>query len=342
MNRLARIQASFRRATVCRRDSRWPRTSSPPSVVTSARFSGTNVAEFGARRHAIPVISSVAAISRLIRVVTTSFSTSRSRSWMCRRSSRRWTVIPSAPESSAIAAAAAGSGTCPRRAWRSVATWSMFTPRRFPTASTPLFPRLLRQGLHDRLDLLPVLPFHHDPQERLRAAVPDHDPPPAPQHLLELALRLPEPLHRIQRDALLHPDVLEDLRERHQPLPHLGRLLPGLDHHGEELQGGQHPVPRGRVIEEDQVAGLLPAEIVSPLAHHLDHVPVPDRRPDQPDLPLLEIQLQADVAHHGGDQGALGELLLPRQLLRAHRHDPVAVEHLSLLVHDDHPVGVAV
>src|SRR5512139_2789245 len=236
MNRLARIQASESRATVRMRDSRCPRTSSPPSAVTSSRFSGTRVAENGRRPCAIRVISSVAAISRLIRVVTTSFSTSRSRSWMCRRSSRRWTVIPSAPESSAIAAAAAGSGTRPRRAWRSVATWSMFTPRRFPTASPPLFPRLLRQGLHDRLDLRPVLPFHHDPQERLRAAVPDDDPAAVAQHLLELALRLPEPLHRIQRDPLLHPDVLEDLRERHQPFPHLGRLPSRLDHHGEELQ----------------------------------------------------------------------------------------------------------
>jgi len=58
-------------------------------VVISSRFSGTSVQECGIREQAIRVISSVAAISRLIRVVTTDLSAARSRSWMWRRSSRR-------------------------------------------------------------------------------------------------------------------------------------------------------------------------------------------------------------------------------------------------------------
>src|SRR5262245_48130125 len=49
---------------------------------------------------------------------------------MCRRSSRKWTVMPSAPPSRASTAAATGSGSSARRACRTVATWSMFTPRR--------------------------------------------------------------------------------------------------------------------------------------------------------------------------------------------------------------------
>ena len=48
--------------------------------------------------------------------------TCRSRSWMWRRSSRRWMVIWSAPAISACSAAATGSGYWVRRSWRTVAT----------------------------------------------------------------------------------------------------------------------------------------------------------------------------------------------------------------------------
>ena len=58
--------------------------------------------------------------------VNTRFSIERrrstSRSPMCLRSSRRCTVMQSAPPSSASWAARTGSGSCPRRACRSVAT----------------------------------------------------------------------------------------------------------------------------------------------------------------------------------------------------------------------------
>src|SRR5688572_16300635 len=46
---------------------------------------------------------------------------------MCRRSPRRWTVMPSAPASSQMSAAAATLGSGARRACRTVATWSMLT-----------------------------------------------------------------------------------------------------------------------------------------------------------------------------------------------------------------------
>src|SRR5574340_1454898 len=80
-------------------------------------------------------MSWVAAISRLSRVETVFRSTWRSRSWMCRRSSRRWMVIWSAPPISASTAAATGSGYWVRRDWRIVATWSTLTPRRAGMAS---------------------------------------------------------------------------------------------------------------------------------------------------------------------------------------------------------------
>ena len=59
---------------------------------------------------AIRTISSVAAISRLTRVCSACWHRCTSRSWMWRRSSRRWIVMLSAPACSAINAAKSGSG----------------------------------------------------------------------------------------------------------------------------------------------------------------------------------------------------------------------------------------
>jgi len=62
---------------------------------------------------------------------------SMSRSWMCRRSLRRWATTPPAPARSQIRAATSKSGSAffesgivAYRACRNVATWSTFTPRR--------------------------------------------------------------------------------------------------------------------------------------------------------------------------------------------------------------------
>jgi len=55
-------------------------------------------------------ISSVGAISRLSRVLMVFASVMTSWSWMWRLSSRKWTVMPSAPAFSAILAASIGSG----------------------------------------------------------------------------------------------------------------------------------------------------------------------------------------------------------------------------------------
>src|SRR5215472_1863793 len=76
---------------------------------------------------------------------------------MWRRSSRRCTVIPSAPPKCASTAAHTGSGSYVRRAWRSVATWSMFTP-----SSIMFAPHTLRFVLHGEQ-------IAHHPSARERA-----------------------------------------------------------------------------------------------------------------------------------------------------------------------------
>ena len=81
---------------------RWAMTSSPPSVVSSWRFSGTRHTRRGLTSRAMRSISSVAAISIASGILSLCFKSRMSRSWMCRRSSRRCATIESAPCSCAI------------------------------------------------------------------------------------------------------------------------------------------------------------------------------------------------------------------------------------------------
>ena len=105
------MPASVSFATLPCRTFSWETMSRPPSVVTSWRPSGTSIAISGLMRQAMPTISSVAAISRLSLMWVSSRSRRTSSSWMWRRSSRRCTVMPSAPPRCASTAAQTGSGS---------------------------------------------------------------------------------------------------------------------------------------------------------------------------------------------------------------------------------------
>src|SRR6185295_4895081 len=114
-------------------------------------------------------------------------------SWMWRRSSRRWTVIPAAPASSAKVAARTGSGSSPPRAWRSVATWSTLTLSSAFTVSPAAAPRSQDQlrGGHDLDSLLGHLrPLRLEDAERKRAGPETHHERPA---LPREGDELPEP-----------------------------------------------------------------------------------------------------------------------------------------------------
>src|SRR5690606_14985013 len=79
--------------TASRSRARLPVTSRPPSVVSSSRRSGTRQQCCGRTSAAMASISSVTAISRLSGMPMLSRISRTSLSWMCRRSSRRCTVI---------------------------------------------------------------------------------------------------------------------------------------------------------------------------------------------------------------------------------------------------------
>ncbi len=108
MNRDTRIPAPTSPAPT-RWATRLPAASSPPSVVTSSRRSGTRHTAWDREARAMRTISPVAAISRFTGAVTASCSRLKSSSRMCLLSSLRCSLIPSAPASSASSAARTGS-----------------------------------------------------------------------------------------------------------------------------------------------------------------------------------------------------------------------------------------
>ena len=72
--------------------------------------------------------------------------------------------------------------------------------------------------------------------------------------------------------------------------------------------GGDDPVAGGAVIEKDDVAGLLTADVVVSGKHFLDDIPVTDGASNQTDSPLFQGQLQSEVAHDGGDHALQADI----------------------------------
>ena len=111
---------------------------------------------------------------------------------------------------------------------------------------------------------------------------------------------------------------------------------------GQDLQRGQDPVAGRGVIEEDDVPGLLAAEVVSARAHLVDDIPVADRRADHPPSCSADRAVEPEVAHHGRDEGIVPQRPLPEHPRRAKRHHGVAVDNRPPLVYQDHAVRVPV
>jgi hypothetical protein len=130
-------------------------------------------------------------------------------------------------------------------------------------------------------------------------------------------------------------------------LHHGGELGEGgiaLAHHAQHLQRAEDAVAGGRVIGENQVAGIFPAEGVTVLADALDDVAVAHAGGFQFDAVFCLIaSLQAEVAHHGGDQRVmLLEFPLLLEADGAEREDAVAADHLAVGIGEDDAVGIAI
>ena len=109
------------------------------------------------------------------------------------------------------------------------------------------------------------------------------------------------------------------------------------------MQPGQHAVAGRGVVEEDDVAGLLAAEgeaaaPASPPARSGRR-----RRSARTSMPSRSMrQQQAEVAHHGGHEGVLGQHAALAHGQGEDGHDLVAVDDLAGRVDGQAAVGVAV
>ena len=76
--------------------------------------------------------------------------------------------------------------------------------------------------------------------------------------------------------------------------------------------------------------------------HLLEHVAVADLGLDHRDATLAHRHLEAEVRHHGRDDGVRREATVLGHPHRADRHDLVAVDLVAVLVDGQHAVGIAV
>src|SRR2546426_12415655 len=107
-------------------------------------------------------------------------------------------------------------------------------------------------------------------------------------------------------------------------------------------QGRDETVAGRGVVRQDDVAGRLPAEIETVLAHLLEHVAVADLDAMHLDPEPVEMALQAEVGHDGGDDAGLREPPVLVPTLRDHGEQLIAVDQMAALVHDHDTVGIAV
>ena len=96
------------------------------------------------------------------------------------------------------------------------------------------------------------------------------------------------------------------------------------------------------MIEEQQMAGLLAADVRAAPLHLLVHVAVADLRLDDPDAGRGERFVEPEVRHHGRHHHVAREPLRAREVTRGDRERVVAVADLPGVVDRDEPIAVAV
>ena len=96
------------------------------------------------------------------------------------------------------------------------------------------------------------------------------------------------------------------------------------------------------MVSHDNVSRLFAAQIEPAFTHTLDDIAIPDRGPLEPQPLALQKVFKAKVAHHGGDQGIIGQPVFGRPSGRHESHELIPVTDLASLVDQDHAVRVTV
>jgi len=194
-------------------------------------------------------------------------------------------------------------------------------------------------------DCLRVLALAHDPDHRLGPGLADQEPPAIAQRAFARGHGF---AHRRVLECVLGGDtaaerhVLEHLGQRFENPGHLARLAAVLNQHGEHLERRDQAVAGGGIVAEHDMAGLLATQVVTALAHALDHVTVADRGAPQIQAEPAQVALQAQVGHHRADDAAALQYLRLLPGMGDQAEDLVAIDQAAALVGHDHTVGVAV
>ena len=196
--------------------------------------------------------------------------------------------------------------------------------------------------LGEGADLGLVGPFRHHAQQRLGARVSHHQPPPAVEGGARPVQRLAHFRDRLDVLLLAHAHVPQHLRVHEQLAPQLRQRAARVPDDLQDLERGEEAVARGLVVEEDDVAALLTAQVRPAPFHLLEHVAVAHRGAHQRDAELAQRDLQAHVAHHGRHHGAALEPARALQVPRGQEQDVVAVDDLARFVRQDAAVPVPV
>jgi len=172
----------------------------------------------------------------------------------------------------------------------------------------PLFSSCrVRQGrerranvIDDALDKIEIVAFAHDPDDWFGARRAD-DKAAAFAKLLTAILDGARDTRVHQRLSGLESHIPQDLRHRIESTADLAHRFILLLDNRQELQGGNESVAGRAMIQEDNVAGLLAAEIKPFLSHVFEYIAIADggarkRKPES-----FEIAFEAEVRHERRD-----------------------------------------
>src|SRR5919106_2469151 len=115
--------------------------------------------------------------------------------------------------------------------------------------------------LGEGADLGLVGPFRHHAQQRLGARVSHHQPPPAVEGGARPVQRLAHFRDRLDVLLLAHAHVPQHLRVHGQLAPQLRQRAARVPDDLQDLERGEEAVARGLVVEKDDVAALLTAQV---------------------------------------------------------------------------------
>src|SRR3982751_2795268 len=262
MKRLTRTPCCCRAATSRPSSSAGVSTGHPAWLVISPGMTGTSVHCVGRACRTIASRSGRGSPSMLNSIpgrvarYSAIWKTAVRRMW--RSSARGWTVMPGAPASMQARTASRTEGSEPPRELRRVATLLTLTERRI-TRSSETGPDRIGDLVGPAVNLLLVLAFDHDAQQRFGAGIADQQAALPGELRFHAVHHLRDRGHRSQVRLMLDAGIDQHLRIRHQLPREIGQLAAGIRHDAQHVQRGRDTVPGKQVVGEDDMAGLLAA-----------------------------------------------------------------------------------